>query len=94
MGMSTHIVGYMKSDDEIWQINKKVYEACIEADVEIPTKITEYFDDEDPRIIPGKEVDLGKCLCEFTDGESSVGFEVDVSKIPEKVKFIRFFNSY
>jgi hypothetical protein len=91
MGMSTHITGF-KEPDDTWKKYKKIYDACIEANVDIPDEVDEYFDGEPPDD-SGVEVGLGGCLEEFSD-ESSAGYEVNLKIIPNHVTKIRFYNSW
>jgi hypothetical protein len=92
MGMSTHIVG-IKPPDEDFMKMLKVYEACREAEVDIPKEVLEFFDyvKPDPS---GIVVDLPiGCIKRYsTDGEDR--FEVNVEDLPKDIKIIRFYNSW
>lgn len=93
MGMSTHAVGFVPPDEN-WDKMKAVYNACIEAGVDVPDNVEKFFDYNNPNNVPGFEVDLeGNAAKEWADNYRQ-GFEVDLSKLPENVKFIRFYNSW
>ena len=42
MGMSTHLVGIVPPDDD-WKKMKAVWDACDNADVDIPKDVSEFF---------------------------------------------------
>ena len=93
MSMSTHIVGFRPADDE-WNMNKNVWETCETAGVTIPQEVMDFFDDEAPSDKPGMEVELSDDACKEYQGDMVSGYEVDISKLPQGVQFIRFYNSY
>lgn len=90
MSMSTHVVGFVPPD-ETWQKMKAAWDACEAADVPIPDKVIDFFNDEMPDPA-GVETELP--LREWNGGERGAGYELDVSAIPEHVKVIRFYNSW
>ena len=92
MGMSTSAVGF-KPADEKWNSMKAVWEACEKAGTAIPEEVEDYFEGEPPEDKPGMEVDLGDS-CQEWQGESSDGYEIDITKLPEGVRFIRVINYY
>ncbi len=92
MGMSTHIIGF-KPPDEKWRQMKAVWDAVDAAKVDIPKMVYDYFEGSPPDVA-GVEVELeGNAAQEWHD-EYRSGFEVDLSKLPDGVKTIRFYNSW
>jgi hypothetical protein len=92
MGMSTHIVGFMPADQE-WDKMLKVFEVCKTAGVAPPEEVARFFGYEDPTGKPGAEVDIEEHVKEWNDNYRS-GFEVVLDGLPDKVKVIRFYNSW
>lgn len=92
MGMSTTAVGFRPADEK-WIKMKAVWEQCESLGVSIPAEVCDFFGGEPPRDKPGVEVDLGDSCSEYND-ESSQGFEIDISKLPANVQFIRVYNSW
>lgn len=92
MGMSTFVVGYRPAD-EIWNKMKKVWDACEDLGVPPPSEVENYFDGEAPGDKPGMEIDLGDASKEWSN-DYSQGYEIDVTKLPEGVRYIRFKNSW
>lgn len=91
MGMSSHVYGFIPPNDE-WKKMKKVYDACQQAGINPPDAVSEFFDYEipDPQ---GMKLSIQFAMKDYkADNES--GFEVEISKLPENVKIIRFVNSY
>ena len=90
MGMSTSIVLLRDGNDPEHQKKADVLKACLEADVEVPKEIEEYFDySTDPDqglVIPFKAREY--------HGEESMGVEIDIDELPEGVKTIRLINSW
>ncbi len=93
MGMSTHVVGFMQADKK-WEEMKHIWEVCDLAGVDVPGEVQDFFGGEDPGDKEGREVNLGESLSEWDDGESASGYQVEVSKLPPEVQFIRFYNSW
>lgn len=91
MGISTHIKGYRKADDT-WKKMKHIWDVCREQRIEPPEAVLQFFDYEYPGDAPGKEVDIEPSVEEWGD-ETSSGFEVDLTKLPDGVKFLRFYQS-
>lgn len=73
---------------------KKIWDACNEAGVTIPSKVLEFFNHEEPDDA-GVSIALEgtPAVKEYT-ADMREGFEVEISKLPASVKFIRFWNSY
>ncbi len=93
MGMSTYVIGF-KPPDEKWQAMFKIYVACSEAGIKLPTEVDKFFEGEIPDR-NGVKVDLiTSGLASRYRGDSKDGIEVDIRKLPEDVTIIRFVNSY
>lgn len=91
MSMSTHIVGFRPAD-ESWNNMKEIWEACTKAKVKIPDDVMKFFDGEAPGDKPGCEISIKKAVADWGDDYRS-GYELDISKLPEGVSKIRFYNS-
>lgn len=93
MGMSTHVVGF-RPPDERWKKMKAAWDACKAAGIEIPDEVLAFFNyvAPDPR---GVEVEIEKLPCtkEFST-DSKSGFEINVTKLPDGVTVVRFYNAY
>ena len=93
MGMSTHIAG-ITPPDAAFQKMYDAYKACEDAGVQIPDEIVKYFQGElpDPK---GMITDLTRApfVTEYNE-DSQNGLEVDLRKLPNHIKVIRFYNSY
>lgn len=89
MGMSTHVKGFVPPDER-WQKMKAVLDACTAAGIEVPDEVDEFFGDggPDPQ---GQEVDIPSRGWK-TDHQQ--GIEIKTEDIPERVKVIRFYNSW
>ncbi len=92
MGMSTHVEGFVPADAE-WEKMKRIFTSCEAAGVEVPEVVWDYFGGEDPEDKPGMDVDLGDAVKKWA-AEMREGYEIDVSMLPSKVRFIRVFNSF
>lgn len=95
MSMSTSIVG-IKPADEKWKQMKAARDACIKAGIEIPIEVNEFFDwmtPDENGVLVNLEECSADCVEEYNnEGES--GFQVNLSKVPKDVKFLRFTNSW
>lgn len=91
MSMGSYIVGFCKPDEQ-FQKMVAVYNACKEAHVDLPEEVSDFFDDTEPDA-SGMEIDIRDSVEEWS-GDMSEGFEIDISKLPKNVKYIRFYNSY
>jgi len=89
MGMSTHAIGYAPPDDK-WRKMKAIYDACTIAESEIPDYVKQFFGYEEPDN-RGVEVEIPHA--KWKDGMRE-GIEIELDKIPDHVKVIRFFNSW
>lgn len=92
MSMSTHVTGFIPPDEK-WEKMKKVWIAAVDANIEIPREVEDFFDGQDPRDMPGREVRLGNAVMEYR-GDAVEGYEILLDKLPENVKTIRFYNSW
>ena len=92
MGMSTHVVGFKPADDK-WKKMKAVWDACNDANTDVPRDVARFFDEQYPGDRPGMAVDIREAITKWGD-ESSSGYEVDVTKLPKDVTVVRFFNSW
>lgn len=104
MSSMLYIEGIKKPDGK-WQQMKAVWEACTNANVDIPDEVDEYFNGDAPDsagvIVPlaseyqmshhGKRNDDGVTLY-HEDGRN--GFEVDLSQLPPDIQKLRFYVSY
>lgn len=94
MGMSTHVTGYRKTDDK-WNAYKRVWIACEVAGILPPEEVSGYFDGEDPRSLAGIEVNIDEAVTPYQDNAAARnGFEVDLTKLPADVRYLRFFNAW
>lgn len=94
--MSTHVVGFIPPDEK-WLKMRAIFDACKAANVGLPEEVDEFFGGETPDD-RGREVDeramvKAGAIREWKD-DSREGFELDVSKLPPDVKFVRFYNSW
>lgn len=95
MSMTTTVRGF-RPPDEKWKKMKAVWDSCQKAGIEVPDDVQAFFDYSapDPR---GVEVDLteGKKAAAKEWGDSDrQGYEVDLSRLPKGISFIRFYNSW
>jgi len=89
--MSTHAVGF-RPPDERWKKMKEIWDVCTEARITVPVAVWEFFGHEKPEDA-GLEVDLGSARKDFDDG-SRVGYDIILSKLPDSIDRIRFYNSW
>jgi len=93
MSINTSVVGF-KPPDEKWKEMKAIWDACDKVGVEIPKGVYEFFNGCEPDEV-GVEVDIENTpCCSKYRPEMKTGFEIDITKLPEDVKIIRFVNSY
>jgi hypothetical protein len=94
MGMSTSVKLLRDKNDKSYQEKLSVFNACRQADVNLPLEIDEYFGgngvDNDPEY--PLEIDFEPTREYETDW--SQGFEIDIDDLPEGVRTIRFYNSW
>jgi hypothetical protein len=91
MGMSTHVVGFVKPDDDY---AKKVaaWRACEAACVTPPNELIKLFDGNPPQDA-GMNVDITQAVSSWNNDYAS-GYEVDITKLPSGVRIVRFYNSW
>lgn len=91
--MSVFVVGLRPPDDH-WKRMKTAYDACFSAGVTIPEDVIEFFHGETPEE-DGIAVDLEKtdCVKDWHDGLRE-GVEVELSKLPQDIRCIRFYTAW
>ena len=91
MSMSTHFVAF-RPPDEKWQRMKEVYDVCKKAGINIPKEVGEFFEYENPDP-NGVQVDIEQAVEDWNDGDMCNGYEIDLSKLPDNIRYIRVFYS-
>lgn len=91
MTQSLRLSAYVPPDER-WEQMARIFFACKEARVEPPYEVSEYFEDGEPEP-HGKEVSL-KGLAREYKADMHWGLEIEVGKIPENAKVLRFYISY
>jgi len=107
MGMSTHVVGIIPKDDEEFKRMKSIYENCVYEGIIPPKEVHKYFNLEEREdaayydlegIADEKgvvvESNVMKQATEEYRDEMSEGYDIDIRKLPDNVKIIRFYNSW
>lgn len=90
MGMGINIIGF-KPPDKKWLKMKAIWDLCKEAFIDPPEEVEEFFDYEDPDKA-GVLINLKNTpAVEEWSADMKDGFQVDLKKLPEGIKFIRFF---
>lgn len=94
MSMSTWIEAF-KPPGEKWARMRAVWDACMEAGVEVPPEVDGYFEGmaPDPAGVEIQDFRNSPAVSGWKDGMRQ-GFEVDVTKLPKDVTVIRFYNSW
>jgi hypothetical protein len=82
MSMSLYVVGIRPVDDK-WKQMKTIKDACESAGIEVPKKVSEYFDWEEPNE-NGVVVDVRDSCVERTEWS----YLLDISKLPSDVTMI------
>jgi hypothetical protein len=98
MGMSTDIKGFIPDTDKDYLRHKRVLLACKENQVSLPKETAAYFNANmpDPYLLEEKlEVELqnGVHYKEWRE-DMQQGFEVDLTKLPQGVTKLRFYNCW
>ena len=82
--------------DEKYNKMLAIWNACKEIDVRPPDEVIDFFDDASIPNSDGYETEYPDCSSDlpdyikhWNDKIDRSGFEIDVEKIPEKIKFIR-----
>ena len=93
MSMNTCIVGFIPPDAK-WKKMKVVWDSCSKAGITPPKEVDDFFNGVPPDDA-GVEIELEEHpSCQEYRDEMREGFQVEVSKLPKNVRFIRFYNSY
>jgi hypothetical protein len=94
MGMSTYATGFIGKDSR-WDKMETIYNNCVEMEIDIPTEVSDYFNDEEPSAIDsvGIPVEIDEAVTEGGD-EDRTFLEIDMGKLPKNVNKIRVYNSY
>ena len=87
MSTSYHVYGFRPPDTK-WIQMKRVYDACVEADIPVPDNVYAFFDYAKPDDL-GVQVDLKPITTEWQN-DDEWGCELELSKLPLYVKTIRF----
>lgn len=106
MGMSTHIQAFIPDTDNDFQKHKEILLLCNKNGVSLPKETSEYFNCQPDESMGTRDyvqylidkklsVELGEGIhyVEYSD-DSSSGFEVELSKLPQGVTKLRFCNSW
>ena len=93
--MSTHIDAILNSEPTSkWAKMRAAWDSCMAAGVVVPAEVQKFFGHENPDS-KGLVMRLDKhpSVSEWADpnNDTAQGFEVDVSKLPKDVKYIRFY---
>ena len=92
MSMSMDVIGIKPANEKFWKM-KQVHDRCKELGIRMPDQVLEFFDyakpDDDGVIVHLKE----PCVTEFSSGDEE-GIAVDLEKLPEGIKFLKFRCSY
>jgi len=93
MGMYTSVYGIKPADKKFKEM-EKIYHLCNEQGITIPVEVDDFFNGEIPDskgVIVGLDNKQG--VSKYHE-EMQEGFEVNLKKLPEDIKFIRFVNNY
>ena len=89
MSTSIFVYGFRPPDEKYFSM-KKAYEACVEAGIDIPKGISDFFENDLPPDPLGVKVDID----EWVNGSQDHwwdGLEVDLTKLPKDIKTIRIY---
>lgn len=97
MSMSMHCLA-VKPADEKYKKMAAAYRACEEAGISPPQDVVEFFNHEEPDDT-GTTVTLGGYdskhpSCEKWRDDSTEGFQVDITRLPEGTRYVRFYCSW
>ena len=88
--MSTSIKLLRDKNDMQYQKFLKILNACIEARINPPKEVDDYFGGEDD---PEYPLEIQFDAREWSD-EACNGLEIDIADLPDGVKTIRFYNCW
>ena len=97
MGISVNIVGFRPADEK-WKKMKDIWDAYKKAEIVPPQEVINFFSGS-PSGEPddsGIEIDLMKTDSVdewYTADNSTSGYQIDLSKIPDNITKIRFYRS-
>lgn len=86
--MTMHVVGFSEGSSDEYIAKANAYFACLNAGIEIPSELVEYFGGQPPQIEDGIEVEIPSSP--WSD-ETNSGVEIDPGAVPNGVRKIRFF---
>lgn len=89
MGMSSYVKALRSKENDQYKKNVIAYQALLDAGLDIPRQLEEYFEDGFPE--GPLQTDI-KCFEHGTDGRNY--YDVSVKDIPEGIDIIRFVNSW
>lgn len=92
MSMSTHVNGFRPPDAE-WEKMLRAWQACEAAGVPVPQELWDFFGGEKPGSKPGATIDIGDAVEELSEDATNI-YQVDLTKIPDNLRYIRFTNSW
>lgn len=90
MGMQTYVIGFVPPDEKFKKM-KHIWDNCQDLDIEVPGIVKRFFDQCEPNEY-GMEVEIPSH--EWSNGDMESGLVVKLDEIPDKVKIIRFYNSW
>ena len=96
MSTDSYVVGLVPADER-YKMMVKIFEACKDANVLAPDEVEIYFENlaggvPRPDSSGMMVADIGMAVSDYR-GKFESGYEVDLSKVPQNVTVIRFFNS-
>jgi len=91
MGMNTFVEGFRPPDEE-WKRMATIYNLCLKSKISVPEKVLAFFNDAPPHE-NGVLIDIGDCVEYFTE-DVVQSWTVNITKLPEGIKHIKFTNSY
>lgn len=94
MSMYSYVEGFIPPDQKFNEM-MEIWNVCERVGVTIPKEVMDFFGHTSPD--PSGMVvrlDLGHPAIRRYNQEMRDGFEVDLTKLPEHIKTIRFVNSY
>jgi hypothetical protein len=93
MGMSTY-VNYYRPPDEKFEKMKAAYNACKNAGLDTPDEVSDFFQGQNPNLLNGVEIQAPSNSYVEGSDDSRQYIEVDLTKLPKDVRFVRFVNSW